>query len=56
MDLDQQLVASLHLREERPVQGIADIQQVRVSHLQDLLDRVVEVLTRQEHPEVHHLN
>mgnify|MGYP003418271132 CR=1 FL=1 len=56
MDLDEQLVASLHLREEWPIHRIANINQMRISHLQDFFNRMVEVLTGKKHPKVYHLN
>lgn len=56
MDFNEQFVASFHLREEWSIHRIANVKQMGISHLQDLLDRVVEILTGKKNPKVYHLN
>lgn len=45
VDFDEQLVASLDLGEEWSVQGVPNVEEMCVAHLQDFLDGVVEVLS-----------
>ena len=55
VEFEEQLVDAFDLREEGAVEGRADIDQVGSAQLQQLLHRVVEVLSGQEEAEVHHL-
>jgi hypothetical protein len=55
-DLDQELVTSLYLLKVWTVQGIADIVEVGVSQVKQLLDGVVVVFARQEEPEMGHID
>lgn len=56
VDLDEEFVASLDLLEEGAAEGVADVEEVGVAEVQQLLDRVVVALAGQEQPEVDHLN